>query len=125
MDTVELKEKLAQARKKSEIAIKSEPYAVNAFYDADCRKITVELSNNSRFSFPPDLAQGLVGASSEDLGEVEITPSGQGLHWETLDTDLSIPELINGIFGTEKWMSELGKKGGLSRKDYLPSIKAE
>lgn len=62
--------------------------------------------------FPPELVQGLVDASPDDLAQVELTPSGEGLHWETLDVDLSIPSLILGIFGTKAWMAELGSRGG-------------
>ncbi|HEY9849209.1 MAG TPA: DUF2442 domain-containing protein [Leptolyngbyaceae cyanobacterium] len=45
-------------------------------------------------------------ASAENLALVEITPSGEGLHWETLDVDLSIPYLMVGIFGTKLWMKK-------------------
>jgi len=38
-----------------------------------------------------------------------------GLHWESLDIDHYIPALIDGVFGTRAWMSELGKLGGTSR----------
>jgi hypothetical protein len=30
---------------------------------------------------------------------------GFGLHWETLDVDFSVAGLVNGIFGTAKWMA--------------------
>jgi hypothetical protein len=35
-----------------------------------------------------------------------------GLHWESLDVDLGVPELIAGVFGTKAWMTELGRLGG-------------
>jgi hypothetical protein len=54
----------------------------------------------------------LAGASPDELAQVEVTPSGEGLHWETLDVDLSIPALMVGIFGTKAWMAELGSRGG-------------
>jgi hypothetical protein len=104
-----LKEKLAKARTKL-----TEPYAVKALYDSQIDKIVVFLSNGVEFSFPAKLGQGLSNASQEELAEVEITPSGLGLHWESLDADLSIPGLIMGIFGTKQWMTEIGKKGGCS-----------
>ena len=64
------------------------------------------------FGFPSEAGEGLAGASIKDLAEVEVTPSGEGLHWKTLDVDLSISALMNGIFGTKKWMAELARKGG-------------
>jgi hypothetical protein len=51
------------------------------------------LKSGAIYSFPPVLAQGLAGASPEDLAEVEVTPSGYGLHWENLDADLSFPAM--------------------------------
>ncbi|MEH1873951.1 DUF2442 domain-containing protein [Nostoc sp.] len=92
----------------------SEPRATRAFYDAYLGMIIVFLSNKCMFGFPSEIGQGLAGASVKDLAEVEVTPSGQGLHWKTLDVDLSIPALMNGIFGTKKWMAELARKGGNS-----------
>ncbi|MEH2304379.1 DUF2442 domain-containing protein [Nostoc sp.] len=112
--TEELKEKLANARANSDTTATSEPRATRAFYDAYLGMIIVFLSNKSMFGFPSEEGEGLAGASVKDLAEVEVTPSGEGLHWKTLDVDLSIPALMNGIFGTKKWMAELARKGGSS-----------
>lgn len=114
MNEKELKEKLAKARTVAAVDAVLKPRAASAFYDIKSGKITINLTNGATFSFPSALAQGLANASPEDLAEVEITPSGEGLHWEKLDADLSIPCLMAGIFGTERWMAEIGKKGGIS-----------
>jgi len=39
------------------------------------------------------------------LEEVAILGAGHGLHWESLDVDLSIPGLISGVFGTRAYMA--------------------
>lgn len=62
--------------------------------------------------FPPELAEGLQDASKEELSDVQITPSGAGLHFEKADADFSLPQLLLGIFGTKKWMAEIGRRGG-------------
>jgi len=49
-------------------------------------------------AFPPRLAQALDGATEDQLAEVEVLGSGMGLHWETLDVDLSVPDLLAGLF---------------------------
>ena len=59
---------------------------------------------------PYNLLQGLESATPEQIAAVEVTPSGYGLHWESLD--LGVPELIAGVFGTKAWMTELGRLGG-------------
>ena len=37
--------------------------------------------------------------------------------WEELDSHLSVPGLVAGTFGTKRWMSELGRKGGSVRSE--------
>ena len=78
--------------------------AVAAGYDATTGRVTVELSNGTRFEFPAALAQGLEGATPEQLAQVEIM-GGYGLHWEALDVDLLVPELMAGLFGSRAYMA--------------------
>jgi hypothetical protein len=52
----------------------------------------------------------LAGASPKDVADVEVTPSGDGLHWEKLDADFSVPALLAGVFGTEAWMAKIKLK---------------
>ena len=58
-------------------------------------------------TLPVDIAQGLADAEAQDLKQIEVTPMGDGLHWETLDTDFTIAGLLAGRFGTKKWMAKL------------------
>ncbi|MEQ8974071.1 MAG: DUF2442 domain-containing protein [Coleofasciculus sp. C1-SOL-03] len=62
-----------------------------------CDRVVINLKSGATFSFPPALAQGLADASPEDLAEVEVTPSGDGLRWEKLDADFSVPALLAGV----------------------------
>lgn len=85
----------------------TEPRAISASYDASSNLIVVSLQSGAIFSFPPHIAQGLSGASTEELSAVEITPSGTGLHWEKLDADFTVSGLLAGVFGTQAWMAKL------------------
>ena len=50
------------------------------------------------------------------LAIIEITPAGLGLHWPKLDADLYLPALLQGVFGSPRWMAGLlGRSGGLAR----------
>jgi hypothetical protein len=40
----------------------------------------------------------LAKANSEQLAEVELIYDGTGLHWESLDEDLSIVGILEGKF---------------------------
>lgn len=76
-------------------------------------KVILSLSNGLELGVPVRLTQGLSGASASELANIEISPTGLGLHWPRLDADLYLPALIEGIFGTHRWMARmLGKRGG-------------
>ncbi|MGV0759679.1 DUF2442 domain-containing protein [Tistrella mobilis] len=82
-----------------------EPRAAAVRYDRAAGRVIVDLENGCTFTFPPHLAQGLDGATEDQLAAVEILGKGYGLHWEELDVDLSLPGLMAGIFGTRTWMA--------------------
>ncbi|XGV95814.1 MAG: DUF2442 domain-containing protein [Leptolyngbya sp. BL-A-14] len=111
MDSVELNEELilqiAKARENAAIANLTEPMAESAFYDRTSGRVVVQLRYGATFSFPAELGQGLAGASADDLADIEVTLSGTGLHWEKLDADLSVPALLNGIYGNAAWMATI------------------
>jgi hypothetical protein len=85
----------------------TEPRAVAAEYDAAAGLVRIELQSGASFSFPPRIAQGLAEATAAELAQVEITPMGDGLHWEALDADFSVAGLLAGVFGTKRWMAQL------------------
>lgn len=105
-----LGEAIATAREAATIANAVEPRAESAYYDESSDRIIINLKSGATFSFPPELAQGLAGACPEDLAEVEVTPSGDGWHWEKLDADFSVSALLAGVFGTEAWMAQIKMK---------------
>ncbi len=112
-----------------------EPRAAAARYDRRADRIVVALTNGCTFAFPPRLGQGLDHATADQLAAVEILGAGHGLHWETLDVDLSVPGLLAGLFGTAAFMARHagqatspakaaaaranGAKGGRPRKSVV------
>ena len=96
--------------------LESGPHAVAARYDRRVSRVMVTLSNGLELAFPPHLAEGLADAKPADLAIIEITPAGLGLHWPKLDADLYLPALLQGVFGSPRWMAGLlGRSGGLAR----------
>ena len=87
-----------------------EPRARFARFDRRTRRVVVDLRNRARFTFPTELAEGLRGAAVDDLARLEVSPSGAGLHWPSLDVDLSLPNLMAGVFGSRSWMAHLQKE---------------
>jgi Protein of unknown function (DUF2442) len=103
------------ARQAGEVLDETEPRAVNAWYELTSSRVFIEIKNGVVMGFPYQLLEGLELATPEQLAEVEVTPSGYGLHWESLDVDLGVPQLVAGIFGAKTWMKELGRLGGLAK----------
>jgi hypothetical protein len=99
-----------QAQISATQANQTEPRAIAAHYAPTEHLIIIHLHSGARFSFPPDIAQGLAGANPAHLAAVEITPMGDGLHWEILDADFTVVGLLAGRFGTQKWMQQFNLK---------------
>jgi len=76
----------------------------------------VSLNNGLELAFPPHIAQGLEKAAPADLADIEISPSGFGVHFPRLDAHLYLPALLQGVFGSKRWMAaQLGAAGGKAR----------
>lgn len=92
------------------------PKTLSAHYDRRTARIVIRLSSGLDISFSPRDAQGLENATPSQLDEIEITPSGFGLHFPKLDADLYLPSLLEGFLGSRKWMAaRLGTLGGRSK----------
>jgi Protein of unknown function (DUF2442) len=92
------------------------PRAVSAHYDRANDRVVVELSSKLAVSFRPGDAQGLEHAKPSELTEIEISPSGFGIHFPRLDADFYVPALLEGFLGSRKWMAaRMGEAGGRSR----------
>jgi hypothetical protein len=106
--------KKANARAARERA--NSPTAVAARYDRRKGRVIVALSSGIDVMFSPEDAQGLEGARPAQLGTIEISPSGLGLHFPKLDADLYLPALLAGWLGSRHWMAaRLGERGGRAR----------
>jgi Protein of unknown function (DUF2442) len=92
------------------------PKAILAKYDRQARRIVVQFNSNFGIFFSPKDAEGLEHATPAQLNEIEISPSGYGLHFPRLDADIYLPALLGGAFGSERWMaSRMGMLGGSSK----------
>src|SRR6266705_898069 len=92
------------------------PTAVAARYDRRLGRVIVSLSTGLDVAFAPHDAQGLDTAKPADLAEIEVSPSGLGLHFPRLDADLYLPALLEGVFGSRRWMTaKLARRGGQTR----------
>ena len=84
-----------------EAALARHPKAIRGRYNRRLGRVVVSLDSGLELMFSPALAEGLEGASVEDLAVIEVTPAGDGLHWPALDADLWVPGLLAGQFGSK------------------------
>ena len=96
--------------------LETEPRAAAAHYDAATGRVVVHLANGCAYAFPTRHIQDLHDASGEDLAKIEVDGAGFNLRWPSLDVDLYVPALVNGIFGNRAWMArELARLAGQTR----------
>ena len=108
-DTVDINDANARGQK----VLANTPTAVTARYDRRGGRVGIALSSGLEIGFKPHDAQGLEAARPAQLADIEISPSGLGLHFPQLDADLYLPALLQGFFGSRQWMAQaMGKIGG-------------
>src|ERR1700704_5702892 len=108
------KDQFKAATARGGAAVARGPIAQAARYDSRRGLIVITLEGGCEFAFPVALAEGLAGAPRSKLKKIKISPNGLGLHWPLLDADLYVPGLIEGAFGSRRWMQQIGKLGGSS-----------
>lgn len=107
------KEEIEAANRRAANRLSKTPTATAARYDPSIGRLVIDLSSGLSIAFRPQDAQGLEQATLEQLTEVEISPSGLGLHFPALDADIYLPGLLEGFLGSRRWMAaQLGKAGG-------------
>lgn len=107
------RDEFERTRARSDKRIADEPYAVGARYDRRQQRVVVQLNTGVLVAFGPEMVEGLQDAKPRDLQEIEITPSGFGLHFPRVDADVYLPGLLSGQSGSNRWMAaRLGQRRG-------------
>ena len=105
-----------QANQRGKRVEASTPRVISARYDRKIGRIVINLSSRLIVSFSPLDVEGLEHAQPSQLNQIEISPSGFGIHFPALDADLYVPGLLEGFLGSKVWMaSRLGQIGGQSK----------
>ena len=77
------------------------PAAVAVRYDRRSARLVISLSSGVDVSFSSKLMQGLEVIKPADLMEVQISPSGLGVHFPRLDAALYVLALLKGFLGSQ------------------------
>jgi hypothetical protein len=82
------------------------PVAISATYNTALDIVILQLNNGRRLVIPREMLQGLTSATAEQLSDIEIH-CGVDIAWPQLDVDHYLPYLIEGSYGSDKWMKSL------------------
>ena len=74
----------AQANRLGREMQSTTPRAASARYNRRIDRVVIQLSTGIDLAFPPHIAQGLENATPAQLAEIEISPSGFGIHFPRL-----------------------------------------
>lgn len=66
--------------------------ANKVWFDAD--NLWVSLVDGRQLSVPKSFFPVFMNASEEKLSEYELSGNGLGIHWDSLDEDLYVPNLL-------------------------------
>jgi len=106
------------ANKRGAERVRKTPIATAVRYDRRIGRLVIDLSSGIEIAFRPHDAQGLEHAKVGDLSEIEISPSGLGIHFPKLDADLYLPSVLEGFLGSRRWIAaQNGKIGGKATSD--------
>lgn len=81
------------------------PRARAARHDAARDALILSLTNGVELVIPVRLVPGLGAAPPVLRDAVDLLGAGYGLHWEALDLDLSVPELLAELCGARAWVA--------------------
>jgi Protein of unknown function (DUF2442) len=70
--------------------------AERAWYDADVRRVMMELTNGCIFGFPPEMEPEIESFTDEMLAGVRVLPGGEGLMWDGTGAAVSVPGFFAG-----------------------------
>jgi len=108
-------EQFAAAKVRGEARMRG-PRAESATYDAGRGLVVIRLTTGVEIGFAPRDVEGLQAASPDDLPAIEVEACGLGIHFPTIDADLYVPALLEGVLGSRRWMAaQLGAAGGRTR----------
>ena len=82
-------------------------------YERSRDRVIVSFRDGKSLAVPRAGIPELVDASPEQLEHVEL--AGEGIRWDALDVDVSVPNLISEWLGPHFSTSASGRMGGRSR----------
>ena len=73
------------------------PIAIEAEINKADQQLIIRLSNDAELRYPLTKFPNLAHASADQQQAVTIWGGGQFLRWESVDEDISVPQLLAGV----------------------------
>jgi len=83
---------------------------VKAKYSKPADSLRLVLSDGATYTVPRRLIQGLRDAGDREMNRIQIIGNGTGLLWPLLDVAHYVPGMMQGVYGSEKWMAALHRQ---------------
>ena len=112
VDTTESEIEAALERSK---VLDLEPLAQIITHIPELNLLVLELSNGRRLVLPVEDVEGLAGATHEQIQNCELLGEGTGISFPDLDVDFYVPALLEGVYGSRRWMARLGSRSGKAK----------
>lgn len=98
--------------------LRSEEVAVAAEYDPRQDLLIVRLQSGQRLAIPREDLERPADADPQLVSEVRLEMLGLALRWERLDIDFRVDSLRRGVYGSERWMRQLGRRRAAGAEEY-------
>lgn len=99
-------EQIREALQKGKL-LPDEPSLETIRYNGPEQLFILKMSNGRRRFIAREELQGLGEAKKKELSNIEILGSGTGVYWPDLDVSFGVSELLDEIYGSRKWMTNL------------------
>lgn len=97
----EILKQIPAARARAARVLRTQPRAKRVIFPAGSHAIELQLTNGVSLRIPLALLPPLRNATTSELAELEVDRFGLTLHWEALDADYGVGQLVTIALGQQ------------------------
>ncbi|MEI2719878.1 MAG: DUF2442 domain-containing protein [Gemmatimonadales bacterium] len=101
MTNDEILQQIPAARARAARVLSTQPRAKRVVFPVGSRAIELQLTNGVSLRIPLALLPPLRNATTAELAELELDRFGLTLHWESLDADYGVGQLVTIALGQQ------------------------
>jgi len=78
-------------------------------YSKRMDRVRIIFDDRTIYVVPRRLIEGLENVAAQALCRIEVLEDGPTLHWPLLGVKHRVPNLLEGVYGSARWMSSLDR----------------